>query len=242
MQHIFDINIAQKFGVNIAIFLNNLCFWLHKNRANEKHFYDGHYWTYNSKKSYSTLFPYWTEKQIRTIIDNCKAQGLLITGNYNQNKYDQTLWYSLSDKACELLNFPIGPNGPIVRTDRSNEMDQKVQPIPDINTDIKPDKREPSRKKRAPASLSFEPDKKNQELARRIGVNIETEVESFKSKKPSSKWNQAEFEQWLKYAKDFKEKHNKNESRSTVQEYGPGHPHWEARQRLGLTMKREAYN
>lgn len=229
MQHNFNIDVATKYGVNIAIFLNNLSFWIQHNIANEKHFYDGRYWSYNSKKSYSKLYPYWSEKQIRTIIDNCKAEGLIIIDNFNKNKYDQTHWYSLTEKACELLNFTICPNGPMVQTKRADESDQKGRPIPDIKPDIKP-KRGPARKNREP--LSFEPDSKNQELAHRLGVNIETEVKSFISKKPSSKWNQSEFEIWLKHAKEFQDKHHKNEVKSIVQEYGPGHPHWEQMQEV----------
>ena len=37
MQHYFDINIAMKYGIQPAIILNNLYFWIEKNRANEKH-------------------------------------------------------------------------------------------------------------------------------------------------------------------------------------------------------------
>ena len=48
MQHYFDINIAMKYGIQPAIILNNLYFWIEKNRANEKHFYDGYYWTWSN--------------------------------------------------------------------------------------------------------------------------------------------------------------------------------------------------
>ena len=57
MQHSFDIAIAKKYGINCAVLLNNICFWIEKNRANEKNFHDGKYWTYNTKKSISILLP-----------------------------------------------------------------------------------------------------------------------------------------------------------------------------------------
>lgn len=47
MIHNFDINIAEKYGINAAIILQNMYYWIEKNRANEKHFHDGYYWTYN---------------------------------------------------------------------------------------------------------------------------------------------------------------------------------------------------
>ena len=36
----FDSNVASKVGVDGAIMLNNLQFWIVKNKANKKHFYD----------------------------------------------------------------------------------------------------------------------------------------------------------------------------------------------------------
>jgi hypothetical protein len=141
MHHSFDTSIAAKYGVNVAIFLNNMIFWLNKNIANEKHFYDGKYWTYNSVKAYARLFPYWSEKQVRTIIDHCVKHNLIEKGNYNQNKHDKTLWYTFTEKGCELLNFSICPNGQMVTTKWANGSDQKGKCIKetDINTYVKPD-------------------------------------------------------------------------------------------------------
>ena len=51
MQHSFDIEIAEKYGVSEAILLQHLWFWIEKNKANEVNFYDGTYWTYNSIKA-----------------------------------------------------------------------------------------------------------------------------------------------------------------------------------------------
>ena len=48
MQHTFDIDIAAKYGVEEAILLNYFDFWIQKNEANDRHFHDGLYWTYNS--------------------------------------------------------------------------------------------------------------------------------------------------------------------------------------------------
>ena len=58
MIHSFDIEVAKKYGITEAILLNNINFWIEKNKANEINFYDGYYWTFNSKKAFSELFPY----------------------------------------------------------------------------------------------------------------------------------------------------------------------------------------
>lgn len=64
MDHSFNINVAKKLGIASAVILNNLYWWIDKNRANDKHFHDGYYWTYNSRKAFVEQFPYLTERQI----------------------------------------------------------------------------------------------------------------------------------------------------------------------------------
>jgi hypothetical protein len=51
MNHSFNVEIAKQFGVNSAIILNHLFFWIEKNKANNTHYYDENYWTRNTGKS-----------------------------------------------------------------------------------------------------------------------------------------------------------------------------------------------
>ena len=151
MQHYFDINIAMKYGIQPAIILNNLYFWIEKNRANEKHFYDGYYWTYNSMKAFSELFPYMTERQIDYAIKKLVESGLIIKGNYNKSSYDRTCWYAITKAGYSILQncemdktnkeYSISQNCEMDKTNLSNGNDTIVKPIPDINTDSKPDKK-----------------------------------------------------------------------------------------------------
>jgi hypothetical protein len=64
----FDTDIACKYGVDEAIIIQNMAFWQVKNEANGHHLYDGRYWTYNSTKALTRLFPFWSEDQIYRII------------------------------------------------------------------------------------------------------------------------------------------------------------------------------
>lgn len=95
MNHQFDIEEAQEYGVNSAIILNNLRFWVAKNKANNKHFHEGKYWTYNSVKAFSALFPYLSEKQIRTALENLETLGVIGKGNFSDNKYERANWFCL---------------------------------------------------------------------------------------------------------------------------------------------------
>ena len=65
MIYCFDGKVAKEYGVNAAVILYNLDFWIKKNKGNERHFYDGTYWTYNSTKAFKEVFGFLTEKQIK---------------------------------------------------------------------------------------------------------------------------------------------------------------------------------
>lgn len=103
MEHSFNVEIAAQYGIHTAILLKNIHFWIVKNRANEKHFHNGRYWTYNSQKAFSELFPYLTERQVKYTIEKMKKDELILIDNFNENPYDKTSWYALTDKALKLL-------------------------------------------------------------------------------------------------------------------------------------------
>ena len=133
MKHLFDVEIAKQYGVNSAILLENLGYWIKQNEANEVNFYDGNYWTYNSRRAYRELFPYMSERQIDTAFRKLIDDGLVVTGNYNKVAYDRTLWYALTQKGKSILHF----DG-MEKDKMSNGNLQNVTPIPNINTNEKP--------------------------------------------------------------------------------------------------------
>lgn len=249
MHHSFDISIAEKYSVNVAIFLNNMAYWVKHNMANNRHHYDGIYWTYNSVRAYSTHFPYWSDKQVRTIIEHCISHGLIVKGNYNENKYDQTQWYGFTDLGHKLLNLTILPNGQMDSTEWANGFDQKGKPIPDNKPDIKPNKRERT-EKRAPLSASFKPNEKIKSLfletAERCGISPDDLQDKFFNiysdpERLSTDWNK-ELHNFLireKPSSKKKKRVESSESRSTVKEWGPGHPSWDAINGNKIKQKRD---
>ena len=88
---VIDEQIAVKYGVNEALMISCLKFWIEKNCANDSNYYDGRYWTYNSIKALTKLFPFWSTKQIRNILQRLRDEGVIIVGNYNNSQYDRTL-------------------------------------------------------------------------------------------------------------------------------------------------------
>jgi hypothetical protein len=97
------------FDLEIAVFLENLVSWVRfnatKDKPEQRNFHDGRYWSYNSYPEFAKLFSGWSSKTMRTIIARCVKHELILVGNFNKKKYDNTNWYTLSDKA--LAYFPI---------------------------------------------------------------------------------------------------------------------------------------
>ena len=128
--HSFNPDIAEKVGVNAAVIYQNFLFWTEKNHANGRHCYDGHAWTYNSRKAFVELFPYLSEKQIRTAIDKLVDAGLVIRGNYNKRGFDKTVWYALTASAEWENRDSI--EGPDDLPSGANPLAANGQPIPEI--------------------------------------------------------------------------------------------------------------
>lgn len=143
MKYTFDPVIAKRYGVEGAIIIENLYFWIMKNKANDKNYFDGDYWTYNSVKAFEELFPFWTKRQIERILKNLEKEGAIKTGNYNKSPYDRTKWYALNK-----MIYSIYANGEMKITKRVNENTQNVEPIPYINTDDKPNYKPDNKKEK----------------------------------------------------------------------------------------------
>jgi uncharacterized phage protein (TIGR02220 family) len=138
MTHQFDVEIAKEYGVDIAIVVNNIAFWIQKNKANEKHIHDGKVWTYNTTKAFTELFPYWTDNQIRRILFNMQKKGIIETGNYNLTAYDRTKWYTFTD-AFVKTHTSICENTQMDLTKQPNGFEGNHEPIPDNKQIDKPD-------------------------------------------------------------------------------------------------------
>lgn len=164
MQHSFDVNLAEKYGLLESILFNNIAFWVEKNRANGCNFFDGKHWTYNSVSAFARLFPYATEKQIRRALQKLQDENLIETGHYSDDARDRTLWYTTTDFGdCIFLgrqpHLPIREN--VDLPVRENELAPQGKCIyradinTDINTDNKPDKSKALIKRATPTKESF---------------------------------------------------------------------------------------
>ena len=108
--HSFSVDVAKEVGVNAAIILGAIKWWCAKNKANDKHFYDGRYWTYNSIKAWQELYPYLGKSAIEGALKKLESNGLIVVGNYNKNPYDRTKWYAITEDGLRIFGESISEN------------------------------------------------------------------------------------------------------------------------------------
>lgn len=152
-QYHFSGQIAKKFGIDEAIFLEHLAYWVKVNTANRRNVHDGRVWTYNTQSAFSEIFDLWTRRQIQRILKSLETQGAIIKGNYNKKAMDRTLWYTVSDEIldfyeiprlaeeppedCAQLSLPIAPNGAMDSTEPCYSKHETVPAIPNNKPDNK---------------------------------------------------------------------------------------------------------
>lgn len=130
--HHFDVEDAMKYGVEKAVVLSNIRFWLNNNKNKDlstvKH--DGYYWMYNTARDMSNVLPYFTQSKVQRLLKQLEDDGVLIVGNYNKVKYDRTKWYTLSE-------FTYDENCSTQTPELTIGNEQIEQPIQDSKTDTK---------------------------------------------------------------------------------------------------------
>ena len=191
MEYKFDIKHAEKYGLQEAIILNNIIFWIRQNKANGDNFYDGFYWTYNSINAWSKLFPFMTLKKVRRALEWLVDQDVLKRGNYNRNRSDRTFWYALVDEAMLQINVckkpvkkkqPICPTGQMHLPSGANGSALKGKCIlTDKNPDIKPDNK---LKAQAPPA----PDSAFKELLKKVNALSFNPYACINKLKKQKKW------------------------------------------------------
>lgn len=141
--HSFDIDIAKEHGVQIAVIVNNLDFWLHKNAANKVNmfYHEERFWTYNSIGAFLKIFPYFSRDQVRRYLTRMEKDNIIVTGNFNSSMYDRTKWYSFTDAFCEKWKSNLRyPN--IHFANLPNPNGKSAEPIQDSNIDSNIDEKD----------------------------------------------------------------------------------------------------
>ncbi|MDA2526413.1 DnaD domain protein [Bacillus cereus] len=123
--------LAKAIGLNEAIFLQQVHYWLNKS----KNFYDGYHWVYNTYDEWLKQFPFWSSATLRRIINKLEKKGLLIKGNYNKLKIDQTKWYRIDYDLLERMSRPSAQNEQLECSERADGVLNMSRPLPETTTE-----------------------------------------------------------------------------------------------------------
>jgi len=105
---VLDRCLATILGLNEAIILQQVHYWLEINKKNKRNFHEGRYWTYNTIKKWQEEFPFWSLETVKRTFKKLREANLIITGNFNVYKMDRTLWYTINYEELEkLCNFKL---------------------------------------------------------------------------------------------------------------------------------------
>lgn len=134
--------LAFAIGLNNAIVLQQIHYWVKINERANKNFREGYYWTYNSYDAWRRQFPFWSVSTIKRIFMELEADACIATGNYNRLAIDRTKWYRVNydvlDECITLTQSAFveltmdGSNPDIGRLNLTS-------PLPEIKTEITPE-------------------------------------------------------------------------------------------------------
>ena len=151
MEHSFNVELATRLGVEKAVIIHNMYFWINHNAKNNKNVYDNSVWTYNSASAFGKLFPYIKDRTISRYLLELERDGYIKTGNYSDNIFDKTKWYSFTDNFLEELknlgfdieNILLSQNVHIDTHKMANRTTESGEPIPDSKqADVKQEGKE----------------------------------------------------------------------------------------------------
>ena len=99
LQLVINPEAARILGLNEAIVLQQLHYWISKNT----NIRDGRSWVYNTMQEWQEQFSFWSVSTIRRTLESLQASGIVLTGNYNERKFDKTLWYTIDYDALDAI-------------------------------------------------------------------------------------------------------------------------------------------
>jgi len=164
MEHHFDIEHAESYGIEEAILINHFIFWLTKNKANHKTIKEielkidekiqrvKRVFTYNSVSAMQEIFPYMNDKKIYRVIESLIEQKVIVRKYFNSNSYNRTSWYCFYDEG-HFLKMGNGKD----KNGKSNSQKQEMD-LPETGNHYKDnnkDKEKDNNKDMEPNSLTI---------------------------------------------------------------------------------------
>lgn len=146
MYHSFNTILAERYGIEEAILIEHLYWWIHKNDCEdiEEMFQEGRVWCRTTAKGISKYISYMNAHKIWRILQGLNKLGKILIGNFNKQAINHTLWYAFSDdfiKELKELKYDFSKN-------ENRDLKNKKSNNRFINNSIKEDNNKEDNKNR----------------------------------------------------------------------------------------------
>lgn len=153
---VVDKELATILGLNEALVLQQVHYWLETNKKNKRNFHEGRYWTYNTIDEWQEEFPFWSTSTVKRVFKKLRDMNLTLVDNFNIYQMDRTLWYTINYEELErlvenyikanekILPNPEEQNAPFISSKQNSHDTQNGQmeklnvtlAIPETSTEI----------------------------------------------------------------------------------------------------------
>ena len=89
--HYFDVEVAQRCGVNAAILLSDIQYWCEHSKGDPAHLREGRVWMWSSQEAFVQRHPYLSRDTVRESIKRLSDDGLILVMRPLRNG---KFWYS----------------------------------------------------------------------------------------------------------------------------------------------------
>ncbi|MGC0786765.1 conserved phage C-terminal domain-containing protein [Pantoea agglomerans] len=86
--------LAQRIGLNEAIVLQQICYWLEDTTSGVEH--DGKRWIYNTIEDWNEQFPWWSSDTVKRALTSLKKSGLIYVEQLKKTQHDRTNFYAIN--------------------------------------------------------------------------------------------------------------------------------------------------
>ena len=95
-------SVALEVGVEAALLLDDIYYWVNHTRERDHNFNDGCYWTVNSYQDFMNRFPCFNIGKIKRLLARLRTAGFIEARQFrNYDPRDRSLWYRITEKTAQ---------------------------------------------------------------------------------------------------------------------------------------------